>query len=306
MISAEKGTRSMASALPAGTAWRSAVAMTRPRGRAHLPVEEADGVLLVVVGAEGVGADELGQRAGLVGGRPDRGAHLVQDDRHARLGGLPGGLGAGEAAADDVDGFAHGGDLGHGPGNGKGAGCRYVLTFDISRTSLPGMRHEHAPGGGSHHHHPENHAHHRRRRRPFDYGELRLLVLGMIREEPRHGYELMKGIEERMGGGYSPSPGVIYPTLAWLEDMGHAAADSEGSRRRYRVTAEGEAFLAANQAALAELRARLGAPGGRRHSPEPILDGMDRLKRALRARFLRGPVDAAQAAAIATAIEGRR
>ena len=50
----------------------------------------------------------------------------------------------------------------------------------------------------------------------------------MIAEQPRHGYELMKGIEERMGGGYSPSPGVIYPTLAWLEDMGYAAGDSRG------------------------------------------------------------------------------
>ena len=56
----------------------------------------------------------------------------------------------------------------------------------------------------------------------------------MIAEQPRHGYELMKAIEERMGGGYSPSPGVIYPTLAWLEDMGYATADVEGSRKSYR------------------------------------------------------------------------
>ena len=108
VISAEKGSRSMASALPAGTAWRSALAMTRPPAGAHLPVQEADGVLLVVVGAEGVGADELGQRAGLVGGGAGRRAHLVQDDGDAGLGGLPGGLGSGEAAADDVDGVGHG------------------------------------------------------------------------------------------------------------------------------------------------------------------------------------------------------
>ena len=71
-----------------------------------------------------------------------------------------------------------------------------------------------------------------------------------------------------MGGDYSPSPGVIYPTLAWLEDMGYAAADREGSRRSYRVPPEGEAYLAANQAALAELLARLGrrAAGGIRRS----------------------------------------
>ena len=111
----------------------------------------------------------------------------------------------------------------------------------------------------------------------------------MIAEQPRHGYELMKGIEERMGGGYSPSPGVIYPTLAWLEDMGYAAGDSEGSRKSYRITPEGEAFLAANRAALAELLARLGAPGGRRATRRSrSSQAMDRLKRALRARFLGG------------------
>ena len=49
----------------------------------------------------------------------------------------------------------------------------------------------------------------------------------MIGEQPRHGYELMKAIEERMGGSYSPSPGVIYPTLSWLEDMGYAALETE-------------------------------------------------------------------------------
>lgn len=113
----------------------------------------------------------------------------------------------------------------------------------------------------------------------------------------------MKGIEEGMGGGYSPSPGVIYPTLAWLEDMGYAAADAEGSRKSYRITGEGEAFLAANPAALAELKARMAAPGGRRGVPEPIREGMGRLKRALRARLLRGPADAAAIAAMAAAIE---
>ena len=59
---------------------------------------------------------------------------------------------------------------------------------------------------------------------PFDNGELRLVILGMIAEQPRHGYELIKAIEERMGGSYSPSPGVIYPTLAYLEEVGHATA----------------------------------------------------------------------------------
>ena len=80
-------------------------------GAAHLLVQQADGVRLPVVGAERVGAHELGQPIGLVGVRHPYGAHLVQHHGHAGAGDLPGGLGAGEAAADDVDGLCllHGG-----------------------------------------------------------------------------------------------------------------------------------------------------------------------------------------------------
>ncbi len=124
----------------------------------------------------------------------------------------------------------------------------------------------------------------------------------MIADAPRHGYELMKAIEERMGGGYSPSPGVIYPTLAWLEDMGYAIPEAEAGRKRYRITAEGAAFLAANGPALAALEARMGVHGGRHDAPEPVLDAMRTLKRSLRARFAQGPVDAAAAEHIAGAI----
>ena len=111
------------------------------------------------------------------------------------------------------------------------------------------MRHEHH----DHHDHPDHHGpihHPRRRGRPFDYGDLRLLVLAMMAERPRHGYELIKAIEEKTGGGYSPSPGVIYPTLAWLEDMGYATATAEGGRRSFAITGQGRAFLAANRAGL--------------------------------------------------------
>lgn len=133
----------------------------------------------------------------------------------------------------------------------------------------------------------------RRHGRPFDYGELRLLALAMIHDEPRHGYELIKTIEDRMGGSYSPSPGVIYPTLSWLEDMGYASVEAEqGGRKRYRVTAEGESFLAANKDALAALLDRVGQPGGGRFDgvPPPILRGMENLKLALRLRLRNGPL----------------
>ena len=82
---------------------RVAHAHDQRAGAPHLGVQQADGVRLGVVGAEGIGADQLGEAAGLVRRRHHRRPHLVQHDRHARLGELPGGLRAGEAGADDVD-----------------------------------------------------------------------------------------------------------------------------------------------------------------------------------------------------------
>ena len=160
--------------------------------------------------------------------------------------------------------------------------------------------------GGHHHHHHGSRPGGRRGVRPFDYGELRLLALAMIAEQPRHGYELMKDIGERMSGSYSPSPGVIYPTLSWLEDMGYAAAQPEDAgRKRYHITAEGEAFLTANRAAVDDLNARLGAAGAgaRDGAPAPVLRGMENLKLALRLRLKQGPLDPAVAQAIAAALD---
>lgn len=163
-----------------------------------------------------------------------------------------------------------------------------------------GGRDRHQPDGGC----GEGGPRPRRGRRPFDYGALRLVVLDMIAEAPRHGYELMKAIEERMGGGYSPSPGVIYPTLAWLEDMGFAAAEAEGSRRSFRITPEGEAFLAANRDDLAALQANLGPRRRRSAAPEPVLRAVHDLKRALRTRFSQGMPEPEDIARIASAIDG--
>jgi DNA-binding PadR family transcriptional regulator len=118
----------------------------------------------------------------------------------------------------------------------------------------------------------------------------------------------MKAIEERMSGSYSPSPGVIYPTLSWLEEMGYAALEAgDGARKRYRITGEGEAFLAANRSAVDALLARMGpaaegAPGG--GVPDPVLRAMENLKLALRLRIRRGPpLDQAAAEGIAAALD---
>ena len=84
----------------------------------------------------------------------------------------------------------------------------------------------------------------RRGRRMFESGELRLVLLKLIADEPRHGYDLIRAIEELTGGEYAPSPGIVYPTLTLLQDMGSIEeAPGEGPRKPFQVTDEGRAHL---------------------------------------------------------------
>lgn len=78
-------------------------------------------------------------------------------------------------------------------------------------------------------------------------GDLKLLALSLIAEQPRHGYEIIKLIEDKTGGWYSPSPGVVYPTLTFLEEAGYVTAEMEGAKKRYAITEEGRAYLDANR-----------------------------------------------------------
>ena len=84
----------------------------------------------------------------------------------------------------------------------------------------------------------------RRARRMFETGELRLVLLKLIADEPRHGYDLIRAIEDLTGGEYAPSPGVVYPTLTLLQDMGLIdEAAGEGARKPFQVTDEGRTHL---------------------------------------------------------------
>jgi DNA-binding PadR family transcriptional regulator len=106
---------------------------------------------------------------------------------------------------------------------------------------------------------------HGRRRRMFDSGELRLVLLRLIADEPSHGYDLIRQIEELTGGAYAPSPGVIYPTLTLLGDMGLIeAADSDGAKKLFAITEAGQAELDANKDAVDGLIARLTEVGEER------------------------------------------
>jgi DNA-binding PadR family transcriptional regulator len=97
-----------------------------------------------------------------------------------------------------------------------------------------------------------------RRRGLYDSEELRLVLLSLIAEQPRHGYDLIREIEERTAGQYAPSPGVIYPTLTMLQDMGLIAEDgAAGTRKVYAATEDGKAHLAQNKDEVATLMARI-------------------------------------------------
>lgn len=110
-----------------------------------------------------------------------------------------------------------------------------------------------------------------RRGRMFGQGELRLVLLKLIADEPRHGYDLIRAIEELTHGDYAPSPGVIYPTLTMLQDMGFIEEQaSEGARKKFAATAEGRAHLEENGEEVAALFERLEAHGSsRRRSSRP-------------------------------------
>lgn len=98
----------------------------------------------------------------------------------------------------------------------------------------------------------------RRSKRMFESGELRLVLLKLVADEPRHGYDLIRAIEDITGGEYAPSPGVVYPTLTLLQDMGliEEAAD-EGPRKPFQATDEGRAHLAEREEEVEALFDRL-------------------------------------------------
>lgn len=93
--------------------------------------------------------------------------------------------------------------------------------------------------------------------RLFGAGDLRYVILQLISEKTSHGYEIIKSIQERLGGTYAPSPGVVYPMLTMLEEMGHATVVVEGARKLYAITDEGSKALAENKAVVDALFARM-------------------------------------------------
>jgi DNA-binding PadR family transcriptional regulator len=130
-----------------------------------------------------------------------------------------------------------------------------------------------------------------RSRRMFDGGELRLVLLKLIQDEPRHGYELIKAIEDLTGGAYAPSPGVVYPALQMLAELGFIAEQaSDSSRKRFAITSEGAMHVEENREQIEALIARLTAVGEHRNRPDqqPIRRAMGNLREAVRGRMMQG------------------
>ena len=137
--------------------------------------------------------------------------------------------------------------------------------------------------------------------RVFGHGGLRFVLLQLIADKPSHGYELIKAIEDRLGGSYAPSPGVVYPTLTLLEEMGHLSVETAdtGGRKRYSITPGGHEFLAANRETADAMMARMtggvdgaGPRGGR---PPQVTRAIENLKLAMRMRLAGTPLTEQQA-----------
>lgn len=169
-------------------------------------------------------------------------------------------------------------------------------------------RHEHSCGpearfergfGGR-----REHRHGRGRERMFDAGDLKLVILKLLSQQPSYGYQLIKTMEERLAGGYAPSPGVIYPTLTMLEEEGLAASSMENNKKVYSVTAEGTAYLEENKSRVEALFERLEEAGKgfeRGRSPE-IMKAFHNLRTAVVGRVSRESVTAEQIRKISEAI----
>jgi DNA-binding PadR family transcriptional regulator len=93
--------------------------------------------------------------------------------------------------------------------------------------------------------------------RIFHKGDFKYLILDLLKEKPRHGYEIIRDLEERFHGFYSPSPGAVYPTLQWLEEMGYVTSTQQDGKKIYTITEEGKKFLAERDHEAEEIRSHM-------------------------------------------------
>ena len=141
--------------------------------------------------------------------------------------------------------------------------------------------------------------------RRAERGEVRYLVLEAIAEHARHGYEIIQHIEQRAGGSYRPSPGVVYPTLQMLEELGHARVVEEEGRKAYAITDAGRQELDANRRSVDDFYDRFGEEPWEAYAEEfeDVMQGVARLMRAFRRGARHGRLTPAAVRSIRLALE---
>ena len=143
-------------------------------------------------------------------------------------------------------------------------------------------RHRHGFGGGRHGRGGDDMM---RAGRMLAHGDLRLLALALIAEQPRHGYEIIKVLEEKTSGWYAPSPGIVYPTLTYLEEAGYVTAEASGAKKLYTITGEGRAYLEQNRDFVDAVLERLTSVGEQVRARRDENDERQRTPRLVRAAF---------------------
>jgi DNA-binding PadR family transcriptional regulator len=184
----------------------------------------------------------------------------------------------------------------HFAGRGPGPGCG--RQGDYHGRMRHGRGERGFPGG------PEGRGFGHGRERLFDAGDIKLVILKLLSEQPSYGYQIMKTMEERLAGGYTPSAGVVYPTLTMLAEEGLAVESLDGAKRIYSITHQGEEFLDAHKERIGELFARLDEAGEgfrRGRSPE-VMKAFINLRNAVVARTTRETITAERIGKIAEAI----
>ena len=186
-------------------------------------------------------------------------------------------------------------------------GRHFGSSFEGKWAGRHGWRGQYGPGfgrGGRHGTGDFGGADFVRARRMLAQGDLRLIALALIAEQPRHGYEIIKLVEDKTAGWYSPSPGIVYPTLTYLEEAGYVTAQTEGAKKLYSITPQGQAHLDENRDFVDAVLKRFAAVGEKisrmRHhrerdderadSPSPLVRAaLDNLAEAARKRLEKDP-----------------
>ena len=145
----------------------------------------------------------------------------------------------------------------------------------------------------------------RRPERLLEQGDLRWLVLDLIATQSRHGYEIIKAIEDMLSGHYTQSPGVIYPTLTYLEETGLIAGEAQGAKKLYSITEEGRAALSTNAAAVQAIRTRIETIRSRfgDDSAPELRRAMGNLRTAIQVRLTKGALSPESLSVITAALD---